>query len=87
MFFETLTGSHAMQGLQGDLPTFLVIVATAAAFLAVLCGERLLPHNSHRSTLRAKTASEQSSPNGEKNSRNLCEVMKRNAGFMAQPLR
>jgi hypothetical protein len=29
-----------MQGLQGDLPTFVVIIA-AAAFLAGLCGERL----------------------------------------------
>ena len=29
-----------MQGLQGDLPTF-VAIATAAAFLAGLCGERL----------------------------------------------
>jgi hypothetical protein len=32
------------------------------------------------STASAKTASEQSSPNNEKSSRNPCEVMKRNAG-------
>jgi hypothetical protein len=30
-----------MQGLQGDLPTFMVIIIAAAAFLAGLCGERL----------------------------------------------
>jgi len=44
------------------------------------------PHSSHRSTTRIKTASEQSSPKTEKSSRNLCEVMKRNAGFMAKSL-
>ena len=30
-----------MQGLQGDLPTLLVVIIAAAAFLAGLCGERL----------------------------------------------
>jgi hypothetical protein len=30
-----------MQGLQGDLPTFFVVIIAAAAFLAGLCGERL----------------------------------------------
>jgi hypothetical protein len=40
VLFETLTGSHAMQGLQVDLPTFVGIIAVAA-FLAGLCGERL----------------------------------------------
>ena len=30
-----------MLGLQGDLPTFVVIYIAAAAFLAGLCGERL----------------------------------------------
>ena len=30
-----------MQGLQGDLPTFVVVIIAAAAFLAGLCGERL----------------------------------------------
>ena len=35
--FETLTGSHAMQGSQG----VLVVIIAAAAFLAGLCGERL----------------------------------------------
>src|SRR5712671_5257784 len=30
-----------MQGLQGDLPTFFVVILAAAAFLAGLCGERL----------------------------------------------
>src|SRR5262249_55978950 len=30
-----------MQGLQGDLPTFVVLIIAAAAFLAGLCGERL----------------------------------------------
>jgi Protein of unknown function (DUF2726) len=30
-----------MQGLQGDLPTLLVVTIAAAAFLAGLCGERL----------------------------------------------
>jgi Protein of unknown function (DUF2726) len=30
-----------MQGLQGDLPTLLVLIIAAAAFLAGLCGERL----------------------------------------------
>jgi hypothetical protein len=34
------------------------------------------PNSSHRSTVRTNTASEQSSPNSEKNSRNLCDVMK-----------
>ena len=36
--FETLNG---MQDLQGDLPTFFVVIIAAAAFLAGLCGERL----------------------------------------------
>jgi hypothetical protein len=43
-------------------------------------------HSSYRSTFRTKTASEQSNPNSEKSARNLCEVMKRNAGFMAKSL-
>jgi len=30
-----------MQGLQGDLPTLLMVIIAAAAFLAGLCGERL----------------------------------------------
>ena len=30
-----------MQDLQGDLPTFFVVIIAAAAFLAGLCGERL----------------------------------------------
>ena len=37
-FFETLTGSHAMQGSQGVL---VVIIIAAAAFLAGLYRERL----------------------------------------------
>jgi hypothetical protein len=35
--FETLTGSHAMQGSQG----VLVVIIAVAAFFAGLCGERL----------------------------------------------
>jgi len=37
--FETLTGSHTMQSLQGDLP--IVVIIAVAAFLAGLCSERL----------------------------------------------
>jgi hypothetical protein len=40
--------------------------------------------NNHRSPIRTKTASEQSSPNSEKSPRKLRELMKRNAGFMAK---
>src|SRR5262249_53565448 len=36
------------------------------------------------STASAKTASEQNSPDSEKSSRKVCDVMKRNAGFMAK---
>ena len=36
-FFETLTGSHAMQSSQASL----VVIIAVAAFLAGLCGERL----------------------------------------------
>jgi hypothetical protein len=40
--------------------------------------------NNHRSPIRTKTASEQSSPNSEKNPRKLRDLMKRNAEFMAK---
>jgi hypothetical protein len=38
----------------------------------------------HRSPIRTKMASEQSSPNSEKSSRKIRELMKRSAGFMAK---
>jgi len=41
-------------------------------------------YSPHRSTCWAKTATELSSPNSEKTPRNICERMKRNAGFMAK---
>ena len=40
--------------------------------------------NNHRSPIRTKTASEQSSPNSEKSPRKLRELIKRNAGFMGK---
>jgi hypothetical protein len=40
--------------------------------------------NNHRSPIRTKAASEQSSPNSEKIPRKLRELMKRSAGFMAK---
>jgi hypothetical protein len=33
--------ANTMQGLQGNLPTFFVVIIATAAFLAGLCGERL----------------------------------------------
>ena len=45
---------------------------------------RLTALNDHRSTVRAKTVSEHSSPNNEKAPRKLREAMKRNAGSMAK---
>jgi hypothetical protein len=43
--------------------------------------------NNHRSPIRTKTASEQSSPKNENSPRKLRELMKRNAGFMAKASR
>jgi hypothetical protein len=40
--------------------------------------------NNHRSPIRTKTASEQSSPKSENSPRKLRKLMKRNAGFMAK---
>jgi hypothetical protein len=51
-----------MQGLQGDLPTFFVVIIAAAAFLAGLCGERLRAKLAHQAWQKRRSRSPSTDP-------------------------